>query len=512
MKTVTKLFGFIALAAIVGFIMAACSNPAGGPTGGNAVKVTIAAIAGVTAPATGVTPVTTITETPQYTGIVTWNPNHATFAASTVYTATITLVAKAGYTLQGVTANFFTVAGATATNAANSGIINATFPATGAAPATVINTSAVAGVTVPATGATPVTTITETAQYSGNVIWNPNHSTFAASTVYTATITLTAKAGYTLQGVAANFFTVNGATATNLANSGVITATFPATGATPATVINTAAITGVTVPAIGATPVAAIAETPQYSGVVTWNPDHATFAEGTIYTATITLTAKAGYTLQGVAANFFTVAGTSTPATNVANSGVITATFPATPTPVTGVTLNTDTLALIVGDSETLIATVAPETATNPNVSWTSSAPGVASVNGGVVSALAAGTTTITVTTEDSGKTAECTITVQQSEIFIIDIIDAAPVITGPTISRTGTGYPQTAPLSVLNPELYSSIEWHISGTIITVSGSSITLDAGNTAYNRIGEHFLTLEVLKDGIPYNRTVIFTVVE
>ena len=96
---------------------------------------------------------------------------------------------------------------------------------------TVINIVAIPGVTVPVCGGTPVTAITETAQYTGTVSWSPTVSgTFAASTVYTATITLTAKAGFTLTGVAANSFTVAGATATNAVNSGVVTAVFPATG------------------------------------------------------------------------------------------------------------------------------------------------------------------------------------------------------------------------------------------------------------------------------------------
>jgi len=47
--------------------------------------------------------------------------------------------------------------------------------------------------------------------------------------VYTATITLTAKEGFTLTGVAADFFTVADATATNPADSGVVTAVFPST-------------------------------------------------------------------------------------------------------------------------------------------------------------------------------------------------------------------------------------------------------------------------------------------
>lgn len=95
------------------------------------VTVTEPAIGGVTAPVVGETPVTAITEGKQFTGTVTWSPEVSTFAASTVYTATITLTPKVGYKLDGVAANFFTVAGATSvTNAANSGVVTIVFPAT----------------------------------------------------------------------------------------------------------------------------------------------------------------------------------------------------------------------------------------------------------------------------------------------------------------------------------------------------------------------------------------------
>jgi len=97
---------------------------------------TLAAIPGVTAPVRGAIPKTTITETSQYTGTIARSPvPGASFAASTIYTATITLTPKAGFTLFGVGTNFFTVAGATATNAADSGVITAVFPATGTPPA-----------------------------------------------------------------------------------------------------------------------------------------------------------------------------------------------------------------------------------------------------------------------------------------------------------------------------------------------------------------------------------------
>ncbi|MGG1633009.1 S-layer homology domain-containing protein [Paenibacillus sp. NRS-1760] len=95
-----------------------------------------------------------------------------------------------------------------------------------------IATSAIAGVTAPVIGATPAATVTETMYYTGTVTWLPAvTTTFAAGTAYTATITLTPKAGYTLIGVDADFFTVAGATTTNMADSGVVTAVFPATAA-----------------------------------------------------------------------------------------------------------------------------------------------------------------------------------------------------------------------------------------------------------------------------------------
>ena len=97
------------------------------------VTVTEAAVGGVTAPVVGEKPVTAITEGKQFTGTVTWSPDlvDGKFGPQTVYTATITLTPKVGYKLDGVAANFFTVAGATSvSNGANSGVVTAVFPAT----------------------------------------------------------------------------------------------------------------------------------------------------------------------------------------------------------------------------------------------------------------------------------------------------------------------------------------------------------------------------------------------
>lgn len=79
---------------------------------------------------------------------------------------------------------------------------------------------------------------------------------------------------------------------------------------------------------------------------------------------------------------------------------------------VTGVTLSQTTLTLEVGKTATLTATVAPGDATNKEVTWTSSNASIATVNAGKVTAIAAGSATITVTTKDGSKTATCAVTV----------------------------------------------------------------------------------------------------
>ena len=80
---------------------------------------------------------------------------------------------------------------------------------------------------------------------------------------------------------------------------------------------------------------------------------------------------------------------------------------------VTGVKLDRSALTVERGKTAQLTAAVEPSTATNQSVTWQSSNMKVATVTKkGVVSALAEGTTTITVTTADGGFTDKCTVTV----------------------------------------------------------------------------------------------------
>jgi hypothetical protein len=95
------------------------------------------------------------------------------------------------------------------------------------------------GVDAPVAGVAPKTTVTS-AQYTGTIVWKDASDAtltgdFATSTVYTATITLAAIPPYTFTGVAQDFFEVAGATVSYTADSNIVTATFPATGATALT-------------------------------------------------------------------------------------------------------------------------------------------------------------------------------------------------------------------------------------------------------------------------------------
>lgn len=101
------------------------------------VKDLQSAIAGVTVPFAGEAPVTAITGTNQYTGTVSWQKKDGSnltalaasdkFDGSSTYLATITLSLLAPYIPADIPANFFTVAGATATNGAGALVITAEF-------------------------------------------------------------------------------------------------------------------------------------------------------------------------------------------------------------------------------------------------------------------------------------------------------------------------------------------------------------------------------------------------
>ena len=263
----------------------------------------------LTAPVKNEVPQTEI-ETEEYTATVVWSPEVTDkFGYDTVYTATITITPKVNYTVKGIAENGYTVNGAqTVTNEADSATVTAVYSATenknsneftqplaitgwtygetANAPtaeakygtikytysntadgtyteevptnagtyyvkATVEETADYSGLesnaveftilpktintaitlTAPVKNEVPQTEI-ETEEYTATVVWSPEVTDkFGYSTVYTATITITPKANYTVKGIAENGYTVNGAeTVTNEADSATITAVYAATG------------------------------------------------------------------------------------------------------------------------------------------------------------------------------------------------------------------------------------------------------------------------------------------
>ena len=131
--------------------------------------------------------------------------------------------------------------------------------------------------------------------------------------------------------------------------------------------------------------------------VVTWkssSEDVATVTAGNVTfvgAGTATITAKAGE-----------------------KTATCTVTVKAATVAVEKITLDKTTAEITVGETTTLKATVTPDNATNKTVTWTSSDESVATVKDGVVTAVKAGTATITAKAGD--KTATCTVTVKAKE------------------------------------------------------------------------------------------------
>lgn len=102
---------------------------------------------------------------------------------------------------------------------------------------------------------------------------------------------------------------------------------------------------------------------------------------------------------------------------------------------VTGISLNKSTLALVAGGSETLTATVTPDDATDKTVTWSVQDASVATVDeNGVVTAVGAGSTTVTAQAGDQAAT--CVVTVYASEPgYTVTMPEDKSVVANETVS-----------------------------------------------------------------------------
>ena len=184
-------------------------------------------------------------------------------------------------------------------------------------------------------------------------------------------------------------------------------------------------------------------------------------------------------------ATTITVASVSDP-TKMATCNVTVTAAPATTVAVTGITLNKTSATIVVGKTETLTATVAPANATNKSVNWSSSNPAAATVSGGVVTTVSAGSTTITATTVDGGKTATCTVTVKTDDVGIEQVgnatLSAYPNPTDGMLTVTGLTPGTTV-------HLYNIVGTQVS--TYTAEAETITIDLSPLAF---GMYFLNID------------------
>ena len=172
---------------------------------------------------------------------------------------------------------------------------------------------------------------------------------------------------------------------------------------------------------------------------------------------------------------------------------------------VTGVSLNASSGELTVNGQTTLTATVEPSNATNKTVTWTSSAPTVATVVNGVVTALSAGTTVITATTEDGGFTATYSLTVKVATVDVLatyGYADNTRLSTSSGSEKTATGYVtigHTAPIRIDKDTYPNGATIRVTGANDVVGNSSPYTDSAWVVYSGTGSTYLTANYIKSG-------------
>jgi len=165
---------------------------------------------------------------------------------------------------------------------------------------------------------------------------------------------------------------------------------------------------------------------------------------------------------------------------------------------VTGVTLDKQTLTLEEGQTGTLIPTVLPDNATNKKVTWSSEKTTIATVLGGTVTAVAPGTTNITVTTEDGNKSAVCAVTVTAKPVGDI----TKPEITN--IKPTSGEYTGLVVRPTISADYSDASGINLNSIVLKVDGIDVTSSAVKTASGisyvptadlALGEHKVYLQV-----------------
>lgn len=201
---------------------------------------------------------------------------------------------------------------------------------------------------------------------------------------------------------------------------------------------------------------------------------------------------------------------------------------------VSSVSLDKTTASLTVNGTTTLTPTVLPANASNKSVTWSSDNTSVATVNNGVVTAKAAGTAIITVTTVDGSKTASCTVTVtsgggQQSGdeyqvVFVKNNSDSGTEVTTLTsleeqilsgseyiesLAGSSKAYPGTKGLKLGSNKSSGFVSLSLADTIATQNATSVTYtieDYGNdSAASTLSINDIDVQTKSDAGTYTYT-------
>ena len=184
------------------------------------------------------------------------------------------------------------------------------------------------------------------------------------------------------------------------------------------------------------------------------------------------------------------------------------------PVKVSGVSIDKPTLSMTEGETANLTAIVMPENATNKAVAWKSGNSGVADVDAsGKVTAVKAGTTDITVTTADGGKTATCKVTVASKAVPATGLtlsLSSVAFVEGQTKSINATVTPSNSTDEVVWPSpaqltsngggSYTAKKADDSESFdLEVKAGAASAKAGVTVYPMWFVEFLTDKLVPDG-------------
>ncbi|MBO4855523.1 Ig-like domain-containing protein [Candidatus Saccharibacteria bacterium] len=162
-------------------------------------------------------------------------------------------------------------------------------------------------------------------------------------------------------------------------------------------------------------------------------------------------------------------AGTATITAKTYNGKTAKATVTVNNVLPTSIALNTNTVALVEGSTYKLTATISPSNSTNKTITWSTSNAAVAKISGGTITAVKAGSATITAKTHN-GKTATATITVTTKVINVTGVSinpSSASIYVGSTKALVATVTPSNATTK--------AVTWTSSNTeVATVSATGV--------------------------------------